>query len=52
MKDYGVGSSMASDGDSNSEEESPDFVIPLGTNVVKINDDQTTLVAPRRGRPK
>ncbi|KAJ8551822.1 hypothetical protein K7X08_028265 [Anisodus acutangulus] len=52
MEDYGVGSSRASDGDSNSEEESPDFVILLGTNVVKINDDQTTLVEPRRGRPR
>ncbi|KAK4360661.1 hypothetical protein RND71_019613 [Anisodus tanguticus] len=49
VKDCGVGPSGTSDGDSDSEEEASDFVIPPDTNVVEINDDQTTPVAPRRG---
>ncbi|KAK4359360.1 hypothetical protein RND71_021589 [Anisodus tanguticus] len=52
VKVCGVGSSGASGSDSDSEEEVCDFVIPPSTNVVEINDDQTTLVAPRRGRPR
>ncbi|KAJ8528439.1 hypothetical protein K7X08_022131 [Anisodus acutangulus] len=52
VKDCGVGPSGASGGDNDSEEEAPDFVIPPDTNVVEINDDQTTLVAPRRGRSR
>ncbi|KAJ8552823.1 hypothetical protein K7X08_020216 [Anisodus acutangulus] len=52
VKDCGVGPSGTSDGNSYSEDEAPDFVIPPGTNVVEINDDQTTPVALQRGRPR
>ncbi|KAJ8566118.1 hypothetical protein K7X08_030595 [Anisodus acutangulus] len=52
VKDYGVGPSRASDGDSDSEEEAPNFVIPPVMNLVEINDDQKTHVEPQRGRPR
>ncbi|KAJ8550927.1 hypothetical protein K7X08_000297 [Anisodus acutangulus] len=52
VKDCGVGPPGASGKDSDSEEEVCDFVILPSTNVVEINDDQKTLVAPRRGRPR
>ncbi|KAK4372718.1 hypothetical protein RND71_008102 [Anisodus tanguticus] len=52
VKDYGVGPSRASDGDSDYEEEAPNFVIPPVMNVVEINDDQKTHIEPQRGRPR
>ncbi|KAK4374573.1 hypothetical protein RND71_005250 [Anisodus tanguticus] len=52
MKDCGVGPSGVSGGDCDSEEKVLDLVIPQDTNVVEINDDQTTLVAPCRGRQR
>ncbi|KAK4363044.1 hypothetical protein RND71_018285 [Anisodus tanguticus] len=48
VKYFGVGPSGASGGDSNSKEEDPHFVIPLVTNVVEINYDQTIPVALQR----
>ncbi|KAK4380625.1 hypothetical protein RND71_002487 [Anisodus tanguticus] len=52
VEDCGVGPSKASGRDSDFEEETSDFVIPPRMNVVDINDDQTTHVASRRGRPR
>ncbi|KAK4349157.1 hypothetical protein RND71_031912 [Anisodus tanguticus] len=42
----------ASSGYSDSAEKVPDFVILPNTNLVEINDDQITPIAPRRGRPR
>ncbi|KAK4349163.1 hypothetical protein RND71_031918 [Anisodus tanguticus] len=52
VKDCGVGPSGASSGYSDSAEKVPDFVILPNTNLVEINDDQITPIAPRRGRPR
>ncbi|KAJ8539403.1 hypothetical protein K7X08_013655 [Anisodus acutangulus] len=52
LKDCGVDQSGASGEDSDFEEKAHDFVISPDTNVVKINDDQTTAVEPQRGRPR
>ncbi|KAK4349161.1 hypothetical protein RND71_031916 [Anisodus tanguticus] len=48
VKDCGVGPSGASSGYSDSAEKVPDFVILPNTNLVEINDDQITPIAPRR----
>ncbi|KAK4349158.1 hypothetical protein RND71_031913 [Anisodus tanguticus] len=52
VKDCGVGPSGASSGYSDSAEKVPDFLILPNTNLVEINDDQITPIAPRRGRPR
>ncbi|KAK4367835.1 hypothetical protein RND71_011627 [Anisodus tanguticus] len=42
VKDCGVSQSGVSGGTCDSKEQAPDFVIPPDTNLVEINDDQTT----------